>query len=45
MQSSHVSSLAVIVVCRTVVLQHVPDDVTSCPASEQQLSMLEAHIL
>lgn len=45
MRSSHVSSLAVIVVGWTVILQHVLDDVTSGPASEHQLAVLEAHIL
>lgn len=45
MRSSHVSSLAVVVVGWTVILQHVLDDVTSGPAGEHQLAVLEAHIL
>jgi len=42
---SYVGSLAVVVVGRAVVLQHVLDDVASGPASEQQLAVLVAHIL
>lgn len=43
--SSHISSLAVIVVSWPVVLQHVLDDVASGPAGKHQLAMLVAHIL
>lgn len=37
--------LAVVVVCRAVVLEHVVDDVTTGPAGEEQLAVLVAHIL
>lgn len=41
----HVSELAVVVVGRAVVFQHVLDDVAPGPAGKYHLAVLIAHVL